>query len=118
MDKALSTPDQEYEAADEAFRRAAALRPEASQVADALLRVEQTAQLDRILEHGARARAFEEQERWSDALEQYDAVLAIDDTVRFAVEGHRRAAVRTPRRGGSAPPKYPLEAASYAASSW
>jgi tetratricopeptide (TPR) repeat protein len=82
----------EYEAADEAFRRAAALRPAASQVADALLRVEQTAQLDRILEHGARARAFEEQERWSDALEQYDAVLAIDDTVRFAVEGHRRAA--------------------------
>ena len=42
-----------------------------------------------------RAHELEGQERWGDALAQYDAVLAIDDAVRFAQEGRRRAAAQT-----------------------
>jgi tetratricopeptide (TPR) repeat protein len=86
--------NKEYEAAAEAFRRAGDLQPESAQVADALLRVEQAQNLELILVHGERSRGFEEQERWVEALAEYDVVLAIDDTVRFAQEGSRRAAAR------------------------
>ena len=86
--------NKEFGAAEQAFLQAREIRPNSSQVADALLRVQQARNLDRILVHGDRARGFEEQEQWSEALTEYDAVLAIDGAVRFAQEGSRRSRYR------------------------
>ncbi len=82
----------EYATARAAFKRAAAVQPGSTQVAGALVQVEQREKLDIILGHRDRALAFEASESWHEAVVEYDAVLKIDATIRFAQEGRQRCA--------------------------
>jgi len=45
-----------------------------------------------LTRHRESARAHEEREEWSDALREYEAALAVDPLVAFAIEGKERAA--------------------------
>lgn len=82
----------DYSAAREAFEAAGAIRPNAPEVADGLTQAEQGLQMEAIAEHRARAEAFEKDERWRAALDEYESVLAIDRTLAFAQAGRERAA--------------------------
>jgi hypothetical protein len=84
----------ELEEAREAFESARALRPASAEAADGLARVDSAAQLIAIAEHRERARGFEDEEQWGRARAEYKAVLALDPTIRFALQGERRASGR------------------------
>jgi hypothetical protein len=73
---------------------AEAARPGDAQVAAALLRVEEGERRDAIARHRERAAALEAEERWAAAQGEYEAVLALDPTIRFAQEGRARSADR------------------------
>ncbi len=92
MTQGLAALDQkDYAAARDAFSRAAALRPSASQSADGLARATQGLRLENIKTLRQQASDREAQEDWHAAAEQYRAVLAIDPTVQFAQDGHDRS---------------------------
>jgi tetratricopeptide (TPR) repeat protein len=84
----------DYEAAEAAFNRALAIRQGAAAALDGLERVDQARRLNRISLARVRASAFEQQERWEEALQQYEAALALDATVVFAQEGMLRSRER------------------------
>jgi hypothetical protein len=86
--------DQDCLAAQEAFRRAAALRPGSRGSSDGLARVEECVRTQAILEHRQRAQSAEESEQWHEAFEVYEAVLEIDATLSFAQLGKERAELR------------------------
>ena len=77
----------DYETARKAFRQANAIKPNQPGIADGLARVEEGQRLDTISQHREKARAFEEQEGWRQASEQYQKVLDLDATVQFAQLG-------------------------------
>jgi serine/threonine protein kinase len=85
----------DYPEAREAFSRAVSLRPGSAEATDALAHAEEELRLAQISELRELARASEQEERWHDAVKEYSAALAIDSTLRFAIEGqrqgHRRA---------------------------
>jgi len=80
--------------AEQAFWRALALRPDSPAAADGMARVGAERQDSTIALHRERAAAHEEQERWSEAVAEYAAVLALDPTIRFAQEGQAHAMTR------------------------
>jgi len=82
------------EEARAAFDRARSLRLDGPEAAAGLARV--GAALRARGFEGARARAadLEAQERWSDALQEYEGALAIDPSLQFAQAGKARAAAR------------------------
>jgi tetratricopeptide (TPR) repeat protein len=84
----------DYEAARGGFERARAIRPTASDVADGLKAVEDAQRLQRIAEHRDQAEQLEGREAWRAAEREYQAVLDIDDTIRFAREGKTRTSTR------------------------
>jgi tetratricopeptide (TPR) repeat protein len=86
--------EQDFAAATAAFQRALRLRPGAAEAQEGLAQADQGQRLARISLARVRATAFERQERWDDAIEQYRAALALDNTVTFAREGLERAAAR------------------------
>jgi len=86
--------DNDFDAATEAFQRALRLRPGAQEALDGLVQADQGRRLNRIALARVRATAFERQERWGEAVEQYRAALALDSTVSFAQEGLARAEAR------------------------
>lgn len=77
-----------------AFERARAIRPNAPEVADALAQVSQLEQHNSIDGHRLLAERYEQSERWSDALSEYDAALKLDPGLEFARAGHARTAPR------------------------
>jgi len=84
----------DHPAAAEAFRRAGEIQPGSSQAADGLAQAEEAARLEAIAAHRQRATALEGDERWSEAVAAYDAVLALAPAARFAQEGRARAEQR------------------------
>ena len=84
----------DFEVARAGFERARAIEPDAPGVADGLEAVKEGERVQAIAEHREKAMAFETQEAWRSAEQQYQAVLDMDDTIRFAQEGKARAAVR------------------------
>ncbi|MFQ5701390.1 MAG: hypothetical protein ACE5HU_06060 [Acidobacteriota bacterium] len=92
MSRGLETLDRgDYQEATEAFQAAGAIRPDSPQVAEALEQVEENRKLEMIHHYHDRAVKLEEEEQWAEAARQYQAVLAIDDTIRFARDGRSRS---------------------------
>jgi tetratricopeptide (TPR) repeat protein len=75
----------------EAARR---LRPDSSAVGAALQRVGDTGVGRSIADEEQRAASLAEQERWSEAQEIYDAALARDPSLQFAIAGRAKVAPR------------------------
>jgi serine/threonine protein kinase len=95
MSQGLSAiADEDFEAALVAFRRAVQLRPSSAAAADGVTRATAGLRLQSIDRHRRQAALDEAAERWHQATEQYDAILAIDPTVTFAQRGTTRAAER------------------------
>lgn len=82
------------EAAIAAFERALTLRPDSSEARAAIDQTRAQLDVDRISRHRSNAQAYEAQEDWAAAVAEYDAVLAIDPNLVFAVEGRDHAAKR------------------------
>jgi len=82
--------DKRYPEALAAFRVAHAFQPESREVNDGITQSTEGIRLERIADHRRRAQAFERQERWTEAVAQYEGALAIDPTLTFAQEGKAR----------------------------
>jgi tetratricopeptide (TPR) repeat protein len=82
-------------AAREAFSLALRQRPDDVQARAALAQAESDQQLDRLARLQAEARALEQQERWSEAVARYEAVLAVDANLAEARQGRERARARS-----------------------
>jgi len=76
------------------LERAGRLRPGAPEVNDALSRIGRINQQRGIASHQAQAEQFEHQERWGDALGEYQAALKLDPALEFALAGRDRSAPR------------------------
>lgn len=83
-----------YADARSAFEAASRVRPGSPEVTQALKQVEQEERTKRIEARLAQAQAFEDEEHWAEALQEYRAVLALDSTVAAANEGVARTAPR------------------------
>ncbi len=81
-------------AAKEAFERARAIRPDAIEIADGIVRAEEGIKLERIASHRDKATGSEAEESWRRAEGEYQAVLEIDPNIRFAQDGIKRAGAR------------------------
>lgn len=81
--------------AKQAFERALVLSPGSPEALDGLGRAEESLRLAAISEHRSRALEFERKEDWDAALQEYDAALGLDPSIRFAREGKARAEVRS-----------------------
>lgn len=84
----------DFATARDHLRRAVQLEPDSPESADALLAAEEGLRLQAIAMHQTKAAKFEAAERWQGALEEYDAVLALDPTIKFAQEGAERSRAR------------------------
>ena len=76
-----------YEAAREGFNRAKKILPNSDEPKDGLLQVEQSQRNDTILDHQKNADAYLSSENWPGAIEEYEAALAIADSLEFALKG-------------------------------
>jgi tetratricopeptide (TPR) repeat protein len=85
---------EEYTEAQDAFRAALALRPNARAALDGLSQAEEGAKLDAIALAEARGLAFERRELWEQAIELYRSVLESNGTLLFAQTGLERAQAR------------------------
>jgi len=84
----------QLEKARRAFEKARALRPDGAEALDGLRRVD-AARAGRALSmRRAEAEDLEDEERWQDALDVYDAALRTDSSVAWAQEGRARAGAR------------------------
>ena len=81
-----------YQTARAKLLKAKSLKPNSSEVSDALAQVDQAIRLARIDQLQKQARAAEQIEDWSTALKSYQAVLTIDRNVQFARQGKSRSA--------------------------
>ena len=84
----------DYAAARSAFESAGKIRPGAPEVAQALKQVEQDERTRTITAKLATARQFETQEKWAEALLEYQGVTQLDGTVTGASEGIARVRPR------------------------
>ncbi len=92
MSEALTAIDGgELEQARAALSRARGLQPDAAEIRDAELRLRAAQQAREIAGHREQARRLEAEERWAEAAEAYQAVLAIDDQAQFARMGRGQA---------------------------
>lgn len=85
---------EDYRAAHDAFQRAGEIRPGAPDAADGLAEAQQGLNLQVIADHREKALAFEARESWRKAAEQYQAVLDMEPTIRFAQKGRARSLAR------------------------
>lgn len=86
--------DEDFEEADERFAAALRMRPDSVEARDGRVQAEQGMKLDDIALAEARALAFERRELWDRAIAQYEAALATDASLEFAIEGLARARAR------------------------
>jgi tetratricopeptide (TPR) repeat protein len=84
----------DFETARRAFGEARRWRPESDGAAEGLAAATQELRLASIARLRERATRLESEERWSEATEQYEAVLALDPALAFAHEGKARASRR------------------------
>lgn len=83
--------ERDYVAARAAFRMAERIMPGSADPADGLLQVDQGIRLDRIAQLEARAQSEERSEAWETAIETYQGILEIDDSLAFAQDGIARS---------------------------
>jgi len=84
----------DYVGARGAFAAAGKIRPGAPEIAQALKQMEQDERTGTITFKLAAARQFESQERWAEALQEYQAVMQLDGSVSSASEGIGRVRSR------------------------
>ena len=82
------------EDARNSFTEARKARPNGREAAQGLERVAAAQRSRDFSATRSRASALEAQERWSDALREYEAALKVDPSLSFAVQGRARAAAR------------------------
>jgi len=76
------------------FETARALRPDGPEALDGLRRVDAARSGRSLSVRRAEAEDLEDEERWQDALDAYDAVLRQDGSLAWAQEGRARAGAR------------------------
>ena len=84
----------QLEKARRAFEKARALRPDGPEARDGLRRVEEARAAHGRAVRRADAEDLEDEERWQDALDAYDAILRQDSSLAWAQEGRARAGSR------------------------
>ena len=89
---ALDSAD--YAAAKRAFENALRQRPSDVAARDGLSQVEQRSTLSSIEQFHQKAIRAEAEERWPDAVKDYQQVLAVDASIKFAMDGRARAGAR------------------------
>ena len=95
MSSGLSALNQEaFKEAEQAFRRALKIRPGAREAEAGLAQAQQGRRLDQITVARTRGKVFEDLERWSEAMEQYQSALEVDPSLAFALEGLERSRSR------------------------
>jgi tetratricopeptide (TPR) repeat protein len=77
----------DYRSAQPIFLEAKSLRPGSTEVKDALAQVDSVRRLARIEALQKEALAAEKSESWERAIDSYAAVLEVDGSVQFAIEG-------------------------------
>ena len=82
------------EEAQAAFEKARRIRPNGREAADGLARVGAALRSRGFAASRQRALALEAEERWAEAVKEYEAVLKVDPTLTFAQQGRARAAAR------------------------
>jgi tetratricopeptide (TPR) repeat protein len=80
--------------ARDAFAKARALRPDGPEARDGLRRVEAARAARGLTVRRAEAQDLEDEERWQDALDAYEAILRQDSSLGWALEGRARAGSR------------------------
>lgn len=83
-----------YQAAREGFNRAKKILPNSDEPEDGLLQVEQSQRNDTIVNHQKNAEDYLASENWQGAIEEYEAALAIADSLEFALKGLEDARAR------------------------
>jgi len=81
----------DYGAAKRAFDAALRQRPNDGAAKDGMSQVEQRATLTDIERYRLSAQRAESEERWTDAVSDYDKVLVADSAIQFAMDGRARA---------------------------
>ncbi len=84
----------QLERARRAFETAHALRPDAPEAKEGLRRVGAVRTSHTLSVRRAEAEDMEDEERWQDALDAYDAVLRQDGSLAWAQQGRARAGAR------------------------
>jgi serine/threonine protein kinase len=84
----------QLERARRSFEQARTLRPDGPEALDGLRRVEAARAARTLSVRRADAEDLEDEERWQEALEAYDAVLHQDASLAWAQEGRARAGAR------------------------
>jgi tetratricopeptide (TPR) repeat protein len=84
----------QLEKARRAFESARALRPDGPEAREGLRRVEAARASRSLSVRRAEAEDLEDEERWQDAIDAYDAVLRQDASIGWAQEGRARAGAR------------------------
>jgi serine/threonine protein kinase/tetratricopeptide (TPR) repeat protein len=82
------------EQAREAFEKARSIRPNGAEADTGLKRVNAAMSARGFASARQRAAALEAEERWAEAVQEYDAVLKVDPSLAFARQGRARAAAR------------------------
>ena len=83
-----------FQDAIDAFDAALAMRPDSQAAQDGRFQAEEGLRLGQIALARVRALAFERRELWSEAIAQYEAALATDSTLEYAIEGLARSRAR------------------------
>ena len=83
--------DNNFNRARTLFLKAQSFKPDSRQVNDALLQVDTAIRLSRIDELRTKAIEAERAEDWEQALASYQAVLGLDESIRFALKGKERS---------------------------
>lgn len=86
--------NQQYQQAISAFKKASAIKPNASDAQSALVQAENEATLATIANHIKNAENFEANEQWQQALDEFNSALALDNTVVAARVGSIRTQAR------------------------
>ena len=81
----------DYDTAKRAFEAALRQRPNDAAAKDGMNQVEQRATLSSIEEYRLKATRAEAEERWTDAVADYEKVLSVDAAIKFAMDGRARA---------------------------
>ena len=89
---ALDTAD--YDAAKRAFDGALRQRPDDAAARDGMNQVEQRSTLSSIEQFHQQATRDEDEEHWAQAVTNYQKVLIVDGSIKFAKDGKARAAAR------------------------
>jgi hypothetical protein len=84
----------QLEKARRAFENARTLRPDGPEALDGLRRIEAARSSRGLAVRRAEAEDLEDEERWQDALDTYDAVLQQNAALTWAQEGRARAGAR------------------------